>query len=389
MTATGALNLFMILPAAADPSRFYGWLQQGYTFNFANPNDRINFGVNFNWLANEYRLNQFYLVWEKALDQTDKVNLGYRVDLMAGHDAPFLVATGLFSNFTGFDRSSGFGNEGPGSFRQMNAIGMDMPQFYLDIHDPGFLTKAGVDFRIGKFYTLMGREVYPGKDTDFYSRTYENIIATPFTHTGVLATIHACETWDVMGGIVRGWDVFTDNNDRPSYHGAFIWNSPDKRDNWTTAWIFGPEQFQNNSNIRTLVSSYYTAQLGKENEWTAVAGGHIGHEAKGAVDRFGNPIDADWYGLSTDLFHDINPKLRLGFRFEWFRDAEGSRTAFFGRPGFNANFYDITMGVTIRPSKGLRIRPELRYDWSPDATPFNNQRSKAQFTPATDVIWEF
>jgi hypothetical protein len=220
-------------PTAAPASTFYGWVQQGYAANFASPRDRINFGANLDWRSNDYRLNQVYFVREKILDQADKINVGYRLDFLVGHDAPFFVANGLFSNFTGFDPASGVGTNGPASYRNVDRIGIDLPQFYVELHVPRVLN--GLDIRAGKFYTLMGREVYPAADTDFYSRTYENIYGTPFTHTGILATVHATPTLDVVAGIVEGWDVFKDNNSRPSFHGAFIWNSSDKRYNWTTA----------------------------------------------------------------------------------------------------------------------------------------------------------
>ena len=368
----------------------YGWVQQGFTGNFDNPRDRVNFGTNLNWRSNDYRLNQFYLVYENTLEHNGKPNIGYRVDFVAGHDAPFFVSNGLFSSFTGFDRTSGFGVNGPASFRQMNAIGIDLPQFFLEAHIPNLITDKGIDIRIGRFYTLMGREVYPGKDTDFYSRTFENIVGTPFTHTGILGTVHATETLDVVAGVVRGWDVFEDNNNRPSYHGAFIWNSCDKRYNWTTAWITGPEQPGNNSNYRSLVSSYLTVLFGSHNEWRIATGGSFAYEAKAAVDPInGNRKDAEWGSYSTHLFYTVDPRLVLGLRAEWFRDDDGTRTAFFNRPGFAANFYDVTLGFTYKPFQNLRVRPELRFDWTPDARPYNDQRDRFQVTAAVDVIWEF
>src|ERR1700694_2438577 len=133
--------------------------------------------------------------------------------------------TGCSSSFTGFDPSSGVGSDGPKSFREVNRIGIDLPQVFLEVHLPRLLTSGGVDLRAGKFYTLMGRELYPGADTDFYSRTYENVYATPFTHTGVMATLHATPTLDVLVGVVRGWDVVKDNNDMVSFHGGFLWES--------------------------------------------------------------------------------------------------------------------------------------------------------------------
>jgi hypothetical protein len=370
-------------------TQVYGWIQQGFAGNIDSPRDRVNFGANFGWKSNAYRLDQAYLILENTLEHEDKFNLGYRVDLLIGHDAPFFVANGLLSDFTGFNASSGVGVDGPKSFREVDRVGLDFPQFYLEAHLPRLLTPGGMDIRVGKFYTLMGREVYPGADTDFYSRAYENVYATPFTHTGLMATLHATPTLDVLVGVVRGWDVFRDNNDMVSFHGGFIWNSPDKRYNWTTAWITGPEQPDNNHDYRTLLTSYLTAKLPGD-AWTVSAGGNIGYESNAAVDAdTGRRKDAKWYGATINVFYDIHPKVRLGTRLEWFRDEQGTRTAQLGRPGFPATFYDFTLGVTYKPWRSVIIRPELRVDWSPDSRPYNDQTGKVQFTPAIDLIVRF
>ena len=368
----------------------YGWVQQGFAGNIDSPRDRINFGANLDWRSNDYRLNQVYFVAEKTLEHEDKWNVGYRVDFLVGHDAPFFVANGLFSGFTGYDPTSGVGVDGPKSFREVNRIGIDLPQFYLETHIPHFLTPGGIDIRVGKFYTLMGREVYPAVDTDFYSRAYENIYATPFTHTGVMATLHPTSTFDVMAGIVRGWDVFEDNNDMVSFHGGFIWNSPDKRYNWTTVWITGPEQPDNNHDYRTLATSYLTAKFGSGSEWVLSTGGNFGYESRAAVDaETGRQKDTKWYGYTVNLFYTVDPRLRLGMRAEWFRDEDGTRTAQLGRPGFDANFFESTIGVTYTPWRNVIIRPELRVDYSPDARPYNDQTKRVQFVPAVEMIVRF
>src|SRR5262245_33254410 len=350
----------------------YGWLQQGFAGNPASPSDRVNFGANLGWRSNDYRFNQFYLVAEKPLDRGEKFNIGYRLDFLIGTDAPWFVANGLFSGFTGYDINSGIGVDGPKSFRQVNAIGIDLPQFFAEVHIPRFITAGGIDIKIGKFYSLMGRDVYPAADTDFYSRTYENILATPFTNTGGLITLHATPNWDIVAGVVVGWDVFIDNNSMASFTGQFVYNSPDKRYNWTTSWITGPAQPSNDRYYRTMVSSYLTVKLDNAGDWLLSTGGHYAHEANAAINPdTGQRQNADWYGYSIDLFYRLNPKLRFGGRFEWFRDAEGTRTAVLGRPGFRSSFFDTTLGVSYSPWRAVIIRPELRVDWSPTAHAFN------------------
>lgn len=377
-------------PAPEKSYKLYGWLQAGLTANFDSPADRINFGVNLNWRSNDYRLNQLCFVLENPLEHENRFNLGYRVDFLVGHDAPFFAANGLFDRFTGLDSTSGVGLEGPSSFRNVNRIGIDLPQFYVEFSFPRFISARGIDVRIGKFYTLMGREVYPASDTDFYSRTYENIVGTPFTHTGVLATLHATETLDVVAGVVEGWDVFEDNNGRPSYQAALIWNSPDKRYNWTTVAINGPEQVDNDRNDRTLITSYLTVKLGDGDKWLLSTGGHVGHEENAAFDaESGATRDAEWYAYSAHLFYTVDPRLRLGFRAEWFRDDDAARTAVLKRPGFAASFYDVTLGASYSIRESLRVRTEVRLDWTPDARPFNDQADKSQLTAAFDVVWKF
>ena len=369
---------------------FYGWLQQGFTGNFDSPRDGTNYGVNFNWRSNDYRLDQLYFVYENTLEHEDQANVGYRVDFVTGHDAPFLVANGLFSDFTGFDATSGFGVAGPASFRQMNRIGIDLPQFYLDVNIPYCVTEKGIDLRMGKFYTLMGREVYPGKDTDFYSRTFENVVGTAYSHTGILTTVHATDALDLILGVVRGWDVFEDNNNRPSYHNAISWTSCDKRWSWFTTLTTGPEQVSNNDNYRTAVSSYLTVLFGCHEQWKLVTGGLYAFEANVVAEPVAGTLnDAEWYDYSVHLFYTVDPRLILGFRAEWFRDDDATRTAVFQRPGFAASFYDVTFGLTYKPCHRLRIRPELRFDWTPDARPYNDQTDEFQTTAALDAIWEF
>lgn len=375
--------------AMPSGSKLYGWIQQGFTANPDDPSDRINFGANFNWRSNDYRLNQVYLVYENVLEHEDHRNVGYRLDGLVGHDAPFFAANGLFSGFTGLDPTSGIGADGPGSFRDVNRIGIDLPQFYLEAHLPHWITKRGMDFRVGKIYTWMGREVYPAPATDFYSRSYENVLGTPFTHTCVMATLHATDTLDVVAGVVRGWDVFKDNNGRPSYHGAVIWNSTSKRYNWTTAWISGPEQPDNDNDYRSLLSSYVTVKFGQGEKWMLSTGGHYGYESNAALDAAtGGRKAADWYAYSSHLFYTIDSRLKLGLRGEWFRDDEGTRTGVLKRPGFAASFYDVTVGATYKPRPHVWIRPEIRFDWSPEARAFNDQTAKSQFTGAFDVVWE-
>jgi hypothetical protein len=344
----------------------YGWIQQGLTFNFDGPSDRTNFGTSFNLRSNDYRLNQVYLVLEKTLGENkQEYSWGFRWDFFAGHDAPFLanISLGLFDDFTG------------GSF---NSVGIEMPQFYAEAHLP-ILTTNGVDIRIGRFYTFNGYEPTPAALTDFYSHAY-GFFFGPFTHTGITFTVYLGDTLQLMNGIVRGWDVvFEDNNDSPSWHGSLKYTSCDQRTIAYISWMVGPELPNNNHDLRTYITYDLIRKFGTYDQWK------IGLNFGTAWESHAAPGGgtARWQEGAVYLFYTIDPRLILGFRAEIYNDEDGVRT------GFADRFHEITLGLTYKPYKNLRIRPEIRFDWSDKTRPFNDLQEKSQQTAAIDIIWEF
>jgi len=353
--------------------KVYGWLQAGYTQNFGSPSDRLNNGVNFNSRSNEFLFNQAYFVIEKTLDldkKKDEVHFGYRVDFMAGTDAPKVagVSLGLWNHFQ--NRESA----------RDNAYGIETPQFYVDMHVP-CLTDRGIDIRTGRFYTLLGYEVLPATNTDFYSHSYEFFYAVPFTHTGVLTTTHIGDTVDFYNGFVRGWDVvFEDVNDTGEYIGGLTWNSCDKNNTVALAWASGAEQPGNNGNYRTTFTGYYTHKFGDKNQLRYVGGGNYSIDESGVAPG----QNASWYGISQYLFYTCDPRLTFGVRGEWFRDNDGVRVTI----GTPADYYEATIGATWRPYQNLRVRPELRYDHS-DQRVYNDLTDHNQTTLGVDMIWDF
>lgn len=365
-------------------TKIYGWIQFGYTTNFDSPNDRLNYGTNFNNRSNDVTWNQFpYLVLEKTLDLDKRKNefhVGYRVDALWGHDAPYWgnFALGLFDNYSANRLGAPSTHE----------TSIDLPQFYLDMHLP-ILTDRGVDIRVGRFFTLLAGELSPAVQTNFYSHSYEYFYAVPFTHTGLMATVHIGDTLDVHNCLVRGWEVvFQDINDVWAYMGGVVWNSCDKRQNVTVGWITSPEQINNNDNWRTNITAYYTRKFGSRDQWLMQTGGNVAWEANAAA----NGQDAEWYGYYGYLFYTINPKLILGARGEWFRDDDATRTGYLNVPAFAGNLYEITVGFTYKPYQNLRIRPEIRWDWASHTggvNPYNDQLDRSQTTVGIDLIWEF
>ena len=105
--------------------------------------------------------------------------------------------------------------------------------------------------------------------------------------------------------------------------------------------------------------------------------------------------DFESYSVANYLFYTINDQWRVGLRFEWLRDDDGTLAGFEPtRPAAPGSFYNLTFGLNWHPREHLRIRPEIRGDWQvrdSDAIPaaFDDGTSANQWLIACDVLWEF
>ncbi len=87
--------------------------------------------------------------------------------------------------------------------------------------------------------------------------------------------------------------------------------------------------------------------------------------------------------------------MRLGGRFEWFRDDDGVRLGL-SRPGnpnkgpYVGDMYSLSLGVNWSPYQNLMLRPEVRWDWFDGAgLPFDDGADDRQFLVGMDAIWRF
>ncbi len=364
------------------PPKLSGWIQGGYTYNLDGPNrSQIGafpnsfLGPNFNNRHNDFMANQVWLRLEKALEH-DKASWGYTVDVNFGQDAADfnVISIGMWENFTG-DADTTIADD--------EDFGLDIPQFFVETHIPGFITPKGLDIRVGRFFTLHGNELSPAILTDFYSHSYGYFYSWPLTHTGVMATLHLTDTVDLMNGLVLGWDnVFADNNDKLSWHGMVVWTDCDKNSSFYVTWMVGPEglgRFDSaNDDWRVLITADYWRKFGRCNEWKLVL-----HAAQAWDESSALGEDVEWYDYAVNLFYTITPQWILGARAEYFRDDDGVRI------GIADGFYEVTAGLTYKPFQNLRIRPEARWDRAVHTAPFNDFSDKEMFTFAVDVIWEF
>ena len=385
--------LARLLGIEEAPVKVYGWIENSYTGNTnGQPRNGSNFSVFPNIQANRWQGNQYYLVLEKTLNQTEQLNFGGRFDTLFGRDWQFTKSYGLF------DRE----------FKPNQFAGVDFPQIFAEVHLP-VVTRFGLDIRGGRFYSPAGFENAQAVKRPLLSVPYA-FNYTPFTLLGVLTTLHVTDRLNVYNGAVNGWDRWFDANYRYSYIGGYNYNSKDLRSTLTQILITGPDQlprfapadspflptgvitnprlqrrFNPNyaGNFRTYLSTTGThkwnAKLTEAAEVFFVHETNVpGLGRNGTVAR-----ESAWYGFTHWFLYDFSDKLQGVYRAEVFRDNNGAVT------GSADNYYEMTLGLPYKPKPWLWIRPEARYDWAQFKTPFNDGTRGSQLTLAFDIIVQF
>jgi len=370
--------------------RVFGWIQNSFTGNTnGTPRDGSNFSVFPNYLANRWMGNQYYLAIEDPLAFSERVNVGFRFDLLFGHDWLFTKEYGLFDNAFNF-----------GQF-----TGLDLPQIYAEVHLP-ILTEGGVDLRAGRFFSLTGFESPQAVARPLLSAPYV-LTYSPFTFFGALASVHLNERTNVYSGSIVGFDRWPNKPYKWGYLGAFSWTSRDRKFSFVVGgaaayaqlprfppadatyvpvgvppppFLAGRRNPFYNQSLRGYVVSvltyHWTERLTQAVEVDAV------WDPK--ILGFGNspltPNSAAYYGFANWFLYQFQEKVTGVWRSELFWDPYGLAT------GVADVYHEITLGLNVRPKEWLWIRPEARYDWSQYATPFSDGTRSSQLTLAFDII---
>ncbi len=333
-----------------------GWTEGAFTASTVR-HDQLPIG--FNYRANEFLLQQNWLRIEKLVDKEAKeATFGFRSDtILPGADFRFTMARGLWD-------SQLTANNG-----EPNTYGIDPVQFYLEGYFPNVM--KGLDVKFGRFFAQYGQESIDTTQNQLASHSY-SFIYDPFTHTGLLTTLQIDDAWSVQNGIVMGCDNFIDPVARPCYIGSVKWAPKDGNDSVLFGVILGPNRFDIRENFHNphIFDLVFTHKF--NDKLTYVLDALYGYTLDVPGIGFAN-----WFSAVNYLTYQFDEKLSGTTRLELFDDFQGQRT------GSSGLYTAITAGINYKPKSWLALRPEVRFDYNGDSTPF--QGKHGVFTAAMDA----
>jgi len=304
-----------------------GWLSQGVTFNPQKPPNNSNWPVTFNDRANEYQMNQLYLVLERPVAKCGcSWDFGGRVDFLYGTDYWFTEAVGLEMDADGGQRWNSMGPRGigPGSAA---LYGVAMPQAYVELFAP---VGNGVNFTFGHFYSPLGYEQVMAPENFFYSHSYALQFGEPITFTGALADYQLTDNLRALAGATFGWNSFDTARDQWGLLAGLAWTSSDRCT--SLSWlmhsgedgppgVYHPAYFAgpSNPNKVSVSSLVFSRQITRRLKYV------LQHDYAVHQNEPQSGGTAKWYGINQYLFCDLNDQWSCGMRMEWFRDEDRTR----------------------------------------------------------------
>ena len=357
-----------------------GYFDVGFTNNPAYPLSGFNGPNGYNDFANQFDLNQFYMIAERVakVDDDCGVDYGYRGDVMFGTDSYFVRTT------KGTQWDSNWAGGSP-------YYGLAMPQLY------GTLQYNKLTLQGGHFYAPCGYENPMPTENFFYSHTYGFLYGMPTTLTGGMATYKVQDKLLVNAGFDSGWNEFTALNGKINTMFGVNWTSCDDKVNVTSEWFIGNMSAPGIDGTRTACVTDINVKLGCK--WHYILENTVAHDSSNVTTGGA----ASWTGLTNYLLYDINDCWGFGLRYEYFEDLDGAVVPPVGLPAglvapapfvLGSKYNDVTVGLNWKPNKNVTMRSEVRWDWAANGAvvghmPYGDGGSNSQFTWGNDVVVRF
>ena len=207
--------------------RIYGWIQNSYTGNTNGFGNGFNFGVNPNFKANSVDGEPVLPhLREAARSRTTR-------STSASASTTCSATTGSSTTCRACSTAPSSPGSSPATTSPSSTARSTCP----------FLTKGGLDVKGGRWYTLAGYEVVPAIGRPLLSVPYMFNYGQPFTHVGVVTTLHVTDKINLYNGTINGWDRWINERYQWGYIGGFSWTSKDEKTSLAFTTVWGPNQF--------------------------------------------------------------------------------------------------------------------------------------------------
>jgi len=303
--ATPAAPPASTLASLLGPLSITGFVDGYYGYDFEHPHENApsvlagnpSTGLEglraFDSPYSQLSLNAVELILDKAPDANNS-RIGYHIAMGAGNAMNVV------------------GSTDPG--------GLGFAQYLKEAYG-SYLAPIGKGLQIdfGKFVTPAGAEVIESKDNWNYSRSLLFTYAIPFYHFGLRAKYAFSDKYSLTGYLVNGWNDIVDNNSGKTFGLSFGW-TPNKKWGFTETYFVGPEEPNNNHNIRQLWDTVVTYSPTSKLSF-------ILNTDYGRGDRFftyANPVW--WGGVAGYLRYQFNDSYALSTRYEYYDDPYGYTT---------------------------------------------------------------
>ena len=337
----------------------YGWTDFSYNVSTASKNNAPVFMID---KANQFLLNQNYLVIEKTLDTSKKeFQWGWRTDwVLPGSDARTSIVRGLWDN------QLRAGTNGTPLLYPIDPF-----QFYAQAYLPT-LGQGGTTVKVGRFATHLEYELFQAVDRPFVTTSYL-FQYNPFTHTGIWATTQINDTWTWSNGIATGNDTFIDSANRATYLGQIKWAPKEGKSTALLGVSLTNPQYDANDAFAfyNVINFQFTHKFNDKLNYVL-------DSAFSQIQNVPGIGNTNWYGLVNYLYYNHTDKLVSTLRAEVFEDTSGFRT------GFRGLYTEVTYGVNYKPINSVIVRPSIRYDNNAQSAVWEG--SQNLFTAALDVI---
>ena len=357
--------------------------------------------------SNRGVLDQVDMQVAKTIDTTKSWDFGFFVEAGYGIDDAQIHSFGVLDHRAGaspFNQPPGGGGATGAGTDPDNQF--DVVQATVSLLVP---VGSGITFTAGKFVGILSQEVINPTGNAFYTHTYNFTFGVPATNTGVTASYTFAKALSgndvtVMGGVTRGWNESTRDNNGAVDGIAQVKGSLTSKLSYVLNLEEGPEGGQPTlstaSGFQSDNGDYWTTaeaifSFAYSDQLTFVSDSLYSDDPHGgattSIDQ--GHSNAQWYGEVLYAGYKINSNFTANLRGEWYRD-QGAFTT-----GTQANYYDGTFGVDIHPFPNdnilqwLQLRPEVREDWA-DRAVYNLNHADGsgdhqEFTVAMDVIMQY